>query len=68
MVLAVHDVIWGHSFLELFHMGGPVMWPILACSVVAVAILVERSLVFARVRGLPAAIEDDVVAAIEAAL
>ncbi|MEM9381324.1 MAG: MotA/TolQ/ExbB proton channel family protein [Planctomycetota bacterium] len=65
MFLAVHDVIWGHSFPELFRMGGPVMWPILACSVVAVAIIVERAVVFARVRGLPPALEDDVVAAIE---
>jgi biopolymer transport protein ExbB len=31
---------------ELFRLGGPVMWPILACSVVALAVIFERLLAF----------------------
>lgn len=31
---------------ELFQRGGPVMWPLLACSVLAVAVAVERVIVF----------------------
>ncbi|MBI1953782.1 MAG: MotA/TolQ/ExbB proton channel family protein [Candidatus Omnitrophica bacterium] len=30
------------SLFELFERGGPVMWPILACSIIAVSIAVER--------------------------
>lgn len=36
------------SLLELFQRGGPVMWPILVCSITALAITVERLLVLAR--------------------
>ncbi len=31
---------------ELFQRGGPVMWPLLGCSVLAVAVAVERMIVF----------------------
>lgn len=64
-MLAVHDVLWGHSVTELFHMGGPVMWPILLCSIIAVAIIVERTVVFAMLRGGGNDLEDQVVDAIE---
>ena len=35
------------SLRELFLAGGPVMWPLLGASVVAVAVVIERSLVYA---------------------
>jgi biopolymer transport protein ExbB len=31
---------------ELFRLGGPVMWPLLICSIVAVAVALERVVVF----------------------
>jgi biopolymer transport protein ExbB len=31
---------------ELFRLGGPIMWPLLLCSIVAVAVALERILVF----------------------
>ncbi|MEM6672434.1 MAG: MotA/TolQ/ExbB proton channel family protein [Planctomycetota bacterium] len=64
-MLALHDVFWGRSLPELFEMGGPVMWPILACSVVAVAIIVERTIVFIRMGSVSNALEDVVVATLE---
>ncbi len=36
--------IWGHSFLELFTKGGPVMWALLACAVTAIALTFERAI------------------------
>src|SRR5688572_18546993 len=38
--------MWGQSLTELFNRGGGAMWPLLACSVVAVAITLERALVY----------------------
>lgn len=40
--------MWGYSWHELFERGGAVMWPILVCSVLALAITVERCIVFLR--------------------
>ena len=31
-----------HSLLDLFHKGGPIMWPILACSLLALTVVFER--------------------------
>ncbi len=45
--------MWGHSLEDLFLMGGPVMWPLLACSVLATAIIFERLLIFARFGRVP---------------
>ena len=42
--------MWGQSVSELFHRGGPVMWPLLGCSVLAVALIAERLLVYRRMR------------------
>ena len=30
------------NFVELFHKGGPIMWPILVCSLIALTVVVER--------------------------
>jgi biopolymer transport protein ExbB len=38
--------MWGYSWHDLFLRGGAVMWPILVCSVLALAITVERCIVF----------------------
>jgi biopolymer transport protein ExbB len=38
--------MWGHSLETLFFKGGWVMWPILGCSIVAVAIALERMIFF----------------------
>ena len=38
--------MWGQDLTELFERGGPVMWPLLACSVLAVALIVERVMVY----------------------
>ncbi|MEM8710151.1 MAG: MotA/TolQ/ExbB proton channel family protein [Planctomycetota bacterium] len=51
--LAVHELIWGHSIQDLFQMGGPVMLPLLICSVLAVAIIFERLVLFGRIGGVP---------------
>ena len=32
------------SLIEIFRVGGPVMWPLLACSLIALAIIVERAI------------------------
>lgn len=61
--LAVHEFIWGHSIEDLFLMGGPVMWPLLACSVLAVAIIFERLLIFARFGRVPRKLASTVAAA-----
>ncbi len=37
--------MWDQSIDELFHRGGFVMWPLLVCSIVGVAIILERGLV-----------------------
>jgi len=42
--------MWGQSAQELFERGGPVMWPLLGCSILAVAIITERIFVFWRMR------------------
>ena len=42
--------MWGQNLTELFGRGGPVMWPLLACSVLAVALIAERVLVYCSLR------------------
>ena len=62
--LAVHELIWGHSIQDLFQMGGPVMLPLLLCSVLAVAIIFERLVVFGRIGGVPKKMVAKVAAAL----
>ncbi|MCE9604233.1 MAG: MotA/TolQ/ExbB proton channel family protein [Planctomycetia bacterium] len=38
--------MWEHTWRELFFRGGEVMWPILVCSILGLAIAAERVLVF----------------------
>ena len=42
--------------LEIFRSGGPIMWPLALCSLVALAIIIERSLNLRRVKVLDPAI------------
>ena len=42
--------MWGQNLSELFERGGPVMWPLLACSILAAALFAERVLVYIRLR------------------
>ena len=43
-------MLWDQSLLELFKKGGFAMWPLLLCSVIGIAIMVERSIYFLRLR------------------
>ncbi len=43
-------MLWDNTLTELFTKGGPVMWPLLACSVVGLAIIAERLWQFGRLR------------------
>lgn len=43
-------MFWDQSLLELFRKGGFAMWPLLACSILGIAIVLERSFYFARLR------------------
>lgn len=43
-------MFWDQSLVELFKKGGFAMWPLLACSILGIAIVLERSLYFARLR------------------
>jgi biopolymer transport protein ExbB len=54
------------SLLELVRAGGPFMWPILLCSVVALAILVERLWTLQRKRVMPAELTRRIWALVEA--
>jgi biopolymer transport protein ExbB len=40
-------MLWENTLTQLFLKGGPVMWPLLACSVIGLAIVAERLLFFA---------------------
>lgn len=42
--------MWNVSLLQLFEKGGPVMWPLLVCSVIGLAIIAERLVFFVRIR------------------
>lgn len=43
-------MLWDQSLLELFWKGGFAMWPLLACSMLGIAIVIERGVYFARLR------------------
>lgn len=43
-------MIWDQSFIQLFQKGGFAMWPLLLCSIIGTAIIVERAYYFARLR------------------
>jgi len=42
--------LWGQTLDDLFFRGGAVMWPLLLCSVIAVALAVDRAVVHLRAR------------------
>jgi len=42
--------MWDHTLVELFEKGGLCMWPLLACSVLGLAVILERLLLFLWVR------------------
>jgi biopolymer transport protein ExbB len=39
-------MLWDNTLLQLFEKGGAAMWPLLACSVLGVALLFDRTLAF----------------------
>lgn len=41
---------WDQSIVQLFQKGGVCMWPLLLCSILGVAIIVERAFFFLRIR------------------
>ncbi|MBI1977396.1 MAG: MotA/TolQ/ExbB proton channel family protein [Candidatus Omnitrophica bacterium] len=43
-------MFWDQSLIQLFLKGGFAMWPLLVCSVIGIAIIVERSYYFWRLR------------------
>jgi biopolymer transport protein ExbB len=43
--------MWDQGLCELFVRGGPVMWPLLACSIFGAALILERSVVLLLVTG-----------------
>jgi biopolymer transport protein ExbB len=43
-------MFWDQTLIQLFHKGGFAMWPLLLCSVIGVAIIIERSVYFLRLR------------------
>jgi biopolymer transport protein ExbB len=43
-------MFWDQNLIELFRKGGFAMWPLLGCSVLAVAIIAERGVYFWRLR------------------
>ncbi len=53
------------SLIEVFKAGGPVMWPLLICSVVAIAIIIERAFNLRSARLLNPAIVERVTGLVE---
>lgn len=51
--------------MQLFDRGGPVMWPLLAGSIIGLSLIVERSWYFLR-RRLPSSFETDLLACLRA--
>ncbi len=43
-------MLWDQTLIGLFQKGGFAMWPLLACSVVGAAIIIERAVYFLRLR------------------
>jgi biopolymer transport protein ExbB len=43
-------MLWDSTIIQLFQKGGPVMWPLLVCSVIGLAIVAERLFVYGRMR------------------
>lgn len=50
----------GGPILEYFIQGGPMMWPLLACSIIGVVFIVERAIAYYRVEGDTAGIVSEV--------
>ena len=42
------------TLVDYFSKGGPVMWPLLACSIIGLIFLVERAIYFHRIPWIPA--------------
>ncbi|MBF0593725.1 MAG: MotA/TolQ/ExbB proton channel family protein [Candidatus Omnitrophica bacterium] len=56
--------MWEISPWELFLMGGPLMWPILGCSIVAMAIVIEKLVYLNRINEDITALKNRIFAAI----
>ncbi len=53
------------SLFELFQRGGPMMWPILVCSIVGLAIAIERWVVLSRLESDPSPFLSEIGRALE---
>ncbi len=42
--------LWDHSLADLVLKGGPIMWPLLLCSIVALALILDRAIAHLRMR------------------
>lgn len=54
-----------YSLADLVRLGGPIMWPLIACSALAAAIIVERFLALGRLQGRATRFLDEVTAAVK---
>lgn len=43
-------MLWDQTLIQLFYKGGFAMWPLLLCSIVATAIILEKTIYFLRLR------------------
>ena len=48
------------TLLEFFVKGGPLMWPLLACSIIALAIIIERSFALRQSKIIPRSLMEEV--------
>lgn len=55
MLLALGGPLW-----EYFRTGGPLMWPLLVCSIIGVIFIIERAIAYYRVKGDTAEIVSEV--------
>lgn len=56
--------MWEIELRQLFILGGPLMWPLLLCSIVAMAIVIERLYYFVQIREDETALKNQIIRAL----